>query len=320
MNKNSIYNNICDMLQNGFYFEKYCELTQHITLDGLEGIFYTKAYEELKNISANIFNAILIACQLFDDRERQEKFIEDFDSGIDSFKLEFYLSEYDITKEEAIDRLKHGFGIHFTTPKIIEEINKVGYLSSYGNNQMFTKEEDEIISKATRLQQQLNPPNKYVQYLNRGFGTGVSSYGTQTNGFWMYNTPESLTFLFGNISKRNKEEAMQHVKRCITNLSEEDKLKTFETMSNIWDRLVGDEQEIGCILIDRDGMEYPIDYYYSTGKPVGVERRPFSKNFSSLNDNNVKIPNDIETKYLRFITLPTIYKLEEEKKSNKAKK
>ena len=107
---------------------------------------------------------------------------------------------------------------------------------------------------------------------------------------------------------------MEHVVKRISLLDKKDKIETLDTMSNIWDRLVGDEQEIGCVLIDRDGFDYPIDYYYKSGEPIAVQRRPYSKSLKSINNNDCKIPNDIDIQYLRFITLPTIYKLEEEKK------
>ena len=152
-----------------------------------------------------------------------------------------------------------------------------------------------------------------LNYLFRGFGTGVSSYGSMTNGFWMYHTPESLSFLFGNISNRNKEESMKCVSNCISALNPIDKQKTFKAMSDIYDRLIGDEQEVGCILIDRDSFTYEVDYYYHTNPPTQVERRPYSNGFESLLSNDCKITDDIDIKNLKFLTIPTIKELERQK-------
>lgn len=176
---------------------------------------------------------------------------------------------------------------------------------------MFTENEDLIIENASK-EQRANDPSaaEKMNYLFKGWGTGVSSYGSMTNRFWMYHTPESLSFLFGNISRRNKAEAMMCVSEKISALSEENKKTVFNTMSNIYDRLVGEEQEVGCVLIDRDAFEYEVDYYYNTGKPVAVERRPYSNGFNSLMSSDDKISNDIDMQYLKFLSIPTVLRLE----------
>lgn len=322
MNKELVYNNIYNMINNGFYLNQYIKMTEDINLSTIDSSIYKDIVSHLEEVSANIFNAILIGCQLFDDEEEIMKFVDMASLSLDSMSLSIILRDFNISEEEACERLKYGFGVHFTTPKICEEIIKNGKLIGNGKNGMFTKEEDEIINNAANEQRQNNPvAEKNLNYLYRGWGTGVSSYGSITNYFWMYHTPESLTFLFGDISKRDKESSMKFVLDNISHLSEENKKIVFNTMSNIWDRLVGDEQEVGCVLIDRDAFEYEVDYYYRDGNSIPVQRRPYSNNRLNgidLNDNIIN--NDIDVKYLKFLKIPTIYKLEEmkyEKLNNK---
>ena len=310
MDKEKVYKNIYIMINGGLFLEKYMELTENIDLNE----YSEEKIEYLENKAANIFNAILIGCQLFDDNERILKFINMFSSHIEPQFLERFLPSLNITEEEALERLKHGFGVHFTTVKICDEIKKRGWLIGYGKNAMFTDEEDMIINQASKEQRENDPESKErLNYLFRGFGTGVSSYGSLTNGFWMYHTPESLSFLFGNISRRNKKKSMECVSKNISALSEKNKEIVFNVMSNIYDRLIGEEQEIGCILIDRDAFEYEIDYYYNTGEPVAVERRPYSKDLNDLMSNDSKINTDINVSGLKFLKIPTIIELERQK-------
>lgn len=339
VNKELVYSNIFTLINNGFFLEKYIELTTKVCDDDiliddldLDGIFdevdeqvddvskledndhATKDIKHLEDIAASVFNAIIIGCQLFDDEERIKKFIDMFSYCLDPYILEQSLHEFDISKEEAINRLDHGFAVHFTTPKIGEAIQKTGRLVGSGKNAMFSQEEDKIINYAESEQKKNDPTAEAtLTYLFRGWGTGVSSYGSTTNGFWMYHTPESLTFLFGDISKRDKNAAMSFVAERISSLDEEGKKAVFDVMSNIYDRLIGDEQNTCCILIDRDAFKYEVDYYYGTGTPVGVERRPFSANFNSLISNDSLINGDIDVNHLKFIKIPTVIELERQK-------
>ena len=339
MNKELVYSNIFDLINNGFFLDKYIDLTtkandNDILINDLNLYDFFDEIDEqvdeaskiednsntmedikhLENISARIFNAIIIGCQLFDDQERIKKFVDMFSSYLDPYYLESCLPEFGISKEEAMNRLNHGFVVHFTTPKIGKAIQKTGKLVGSGKNAMFSQEEDKIINYAEFEQKKNNPAaEETLNYLFRGWGTGASSYGSTTNGFWMYHTPESLTFLFGDISNRDKNSAMSFVAERLSSLDEESKQIVFDTMSNIYDRLIGDEQNTCCILIDRDAFKYEMDYYYETGTPVAVERRPFSTNFNSLNSNDSLINDDIDVNYLKFLKIPTIIELERKK-------
>lgn len=338
LDKELVYENILNLISNGFFLDKYIELTTESfdndasTIDfDLREIFdepnddlliinddsdKIQNIKKLEHQAAGIFNAIIIGCQLFDDIERIKEFVDIFSDYIDPYYLEQVLPKFGISKEEALNRLNHGFVIHFTTPKIGEAIQKTGKLVGAGKNAMFSQEEDKIIKYAEITQKKNNhAAEETLNYLFRGWGTGVSSYGSTTNGFWMYHTPESLTFLFGDISKRNKKDAMNFVAERISSLDEDHKKIVFNTMSNIYDRLVGDEQNTCCILIDRDAFKYEVDYYYETGTPVAVERRPYSKNFNALNSNDSLVNEDIDVSALRFLKIPTIIELERQKKA-----
>ena len=312
MDKELIYNNICDLINNGYFLKKYIELTYYEDIDDINN---SDNIKRLENIAANIFNAIVIGCQLFDNQELIISFVDENCLGFNAYVIEDFLDKNNISHEVALDRLRHGFGLHFTTKRISDEIKKHDKLTAFGKNSMFTKEEDEMINYASKEQQKDDYSRETMRYLFRGFGTGSSSYGSMTNGFWMYHTPESLSFLFGDISKRDKANSMNYVLECVSTLNEEDKNNVINVMSNIWDRLVGDEQFVCCVLIDRDAFKYEVDYYYNLGpEPVAVERRPFSNGLGSLDDSDLKIQNDLSVDSLRFIRIPTIKKLEKMKK------
>ena len=314
MDKNKIHKNILKMIDNGFFLNKYIELTGNTYIDESNMEENARTIQFLENMASSIFNAILIGCQLFDDEERIIKFVNEFSAYLNAQLLEISLNNYDITEKEACERLKHGFGVHFTTPKICDEIRKKGYLAGYGKNEVFTKEENKIIENASKKQRENDPKaESKLNFLFKGWGTGVSSYGSMTNGFGMYHTPESLSFLFGNISKRDKKDAIDFVTKNISTLSEEEKKTVIDTMTNIYDRLVGEKKEVECILIDRDTLNYETVYSYDTDKPVPLEVRPFSNGLEDLMLEDNKINKDIKIENLRFVKIPTIFELEKRK-------
>ena len=319
MNKNIVYSNILQVFNDVFY-DKYCQIANNNGISISDDISVDKI-NKLEEISAGVFNAILIGSQIFDDQESIKEFVDKFATFISPYGVNMFLEQKGVDIKDACERLNHGFAVHFTTPNICQEIINNHGLSKSGKNAMFTKEEDELIKNATEIQLN-NDPNaeKMMNYLFRGWGTGVSSYGSITNGFWMYHTPESLSFLFGNISFRDKELAMNHVLNCISSLDDESKKKVFSTLNEIYDRLVGTKQEVGCILIDRDALEYEVDYYYNTGEPVAVERRPFNHGLDGLNFNDNQINTDIDINKLRFMNIPTVYELEQIRKERSFQK
>ena len=294
--------------------EDFCEL-------------YTKyATEDLdkEKLSALIFNSVLIACQLLGDEESIKGLIEDFiEKNIRSYDgyLSFYnnpdlflmemLSKYsDISYNEVLERLRHGYAVHFTTPKIMEIIKEKEVLSS--SNQMFTKEVEELIEEAKK--NQYSNTGDVLKCLSTGFGFGQGiSMSSQTNGYWMNHTPESLSFLFGgHVYTRDKEAAILHVLEATSSLDFEFQKKILIELNKIWDRLIGEDKNLGAILIDRDGIEYEKVTHWNYDPPKIEEIRPYRYDLNDIISNeNSKVYNDINIEYLAFLKVPSIVMLEE---------
>lgn len=320
MNKEVVKNNIKELTSSNFFYETYCK--------------YAEDIENKEDVSAKVFNSILISCQLIEN-------IEDAKSlGIDLIETENYenngiftffgnpdrilpllVSKYTKdTEEELLERLKHGFAVHFTTLNIIELIKEDGVFSS--KNKMFSKEDEKLIYNAETIQL-ANKPDSYNtgKILHKGFGFGDGiSMSSQTNAYWMNHTPESLSFLFGGcVYTRDKVKAFEHVKESIDTLNPDLQQQIIDRLNNIWDRLIGDNRSIGAILVDRDGLEYETATYWSYEPPKVEEIRPY--NNGSFNDlistENDRVRQDIGIEHLTFLEIPSISMLEEYRLNNK---
>ena len=127
LNKELVYENIFDLINNGYFLDKYIELTTESFDDDIivsdldlsdifdetnesvdddpiinDNIDTTQDSKYLEDKTAKIFNAIIIGCQLFDDKERIKKFVDMFSRHLDPYYLEQHLPEFDISKEDAI--------------------------------------------------------------------------------------------------------------------------------------------------------------------------------------------------------------------------
>jgi hypothetical protein len=219
-----------------------------------------------------------------------------------------------MSDSELSNRLCHGYSVHFTSLAASNNIINTGYLSS--NNAMFTKEEERLLLEAGKKQQSLatkEEKNK-LHYLIPGFGFGKGiSKGAITVGYWMYHTPESLSFLFGGtIYRRDRDKSFEHLENCITHLDEEEKNEVRSIATNIWNKMVGEEKDVCAVLIDRDKLEYETVTYYES--PLRVEQqRPFKNNefggFGSIEEGRYN--KDIKVDALNFIRVPSIEKLNE---------
>ena len=137
--------------------------------------------------------------------------------------------------------------------------------------------------------------------------------GAQTVDFWMNHTPESLTFLFGGkVFTRNKDGAMEYVEECISTLPEEQKKEMMNIMEEIWENVVGSDKSLGCVLIDRDSMEYETVTYWGETPPRVEEIRPYRNgtldSFSAMEESRYE--RDIPVSGLRFVKVPSIFELE----------
>lgn len=246
--KKSVIKNIERIINDDFY-ELY---SKYVTED-----------MDKEKASAFIFNSILIACQLLEDEESIKGLIEDFiekyinpcndylkfDNNPDLVIMEMISKYSDISYEEVLKRLRHGYAVHFTTPKIMEIIKEKKVLSS--TNQMFRKDVEELIEEAKRIQ--LTNTNDVFNCLTTGYGIGRGiSMSSQTNGYWMNHTPESLSFLFGgHVYTRNKKGALLFVLEATSSLDAELQNKILRELNKIWDDLVGEDKQLGAIIIDR---------------------------------------------------------------------
>lgn len=313
-NKQNVVNNIQKMINENFY-----ELYAKYASDNLNK----------ENLSALIFNSILLASQLLDDEDLIKNLVIDFieeniyssDGNISFFdnpdyELPKMLSKHsNITYSEILERLKHGFAVHFTTPNIMKIIKENKSLSS--TNQLYSRETEELFRTAYEIQSK-NTNNVY-NGLMTGFGTGKGiSMSSQTNGYWMNHTPESLSFLFGGrVYTRDKEAAFDYISSVINTLDIELQNKLLKELNEIWDKFVGEDRYLGAILIDRDGIEYEKVTYWSENPPRVEEQRPYKHNLMDITSNeNSRVNTDINIEYLSFIKVPSIPMLEEYRINN----
>lgn len=320
INKENITRNLTALMQDGTFYDLYNKLCDSDDL------------VEMEECSARVFNAMLFACQTVADKEAVKNITFDLliqiapsyggtlyaDGQYSEKEYLKILQKYDSFylengHEKMIERLKHGVAVHFTTPKIMQRIKESGAFYAY--NSMFSKEIEEKIIAAQEYQLEHDETSEQTgMYLNQGFGfsDGVSM-SSQTNSFWMNHTPESLTFLFGSkVYTRNKEGAMQHIKVATSALPNEQREEILEILENIWDNCVGNDKSLGCVLIDRDGLEYEKVTYWNEDPPRVVEERPYKDNtlnsFSSM--ENSRYRKDIPVSNLSFVNVPSIYQLE----------
>ncbi len=323
MNKEIIANNIRILTESKYYYDIYNRLISDD--DPLD-------YKE--EVSAQIFNTILFVSQLVSNVEDIKQIVIDIlkepiysTGGIlqsDRISADIYLniikkydSQYrDNGYSKMLDKLKHGVAIHFTTPKIIENINKDGIL--YAHHSMFDKDVEEKILEASDYQRVHSQTNGGISnYLSQGFGFSKGiSMGAQTVAYWMNHTPESLSFLFGGyVYTRDKEGAMKHVCDCVSLLPPDKKYEIIGILEDIWDKLVGDDRRLGCILIDRDALEYKSNIYWNEEPPRIEEIRPYSDYFEDFSyTEESRYHKDISKDGFKCIMVPSIIQLEEYRK------
>ena len=136
---------------------------------------------------------------------------------------------------------------------------------------------------------------------------------SQTNGYWMNHTPESLSFLFGgHVYNRNKKDAFLFLLGATNTLDFEFQKKLLIELNKIWDSLIGGDKNLGAILIDRDGIEYKKVIHWNYNPPKTEEIRPYRYDLSDIIFNeNSRIYNDIGIEYLTFLKVPSVSMLEE---------
>lgn len=311
--------NIKDLVESDFYKDMYAKMEDYHETECME------------NKSAFIFNTILLTSQLIENPEQIKRVVENFLK--DNYRAKSYLKaiffaklvleiekECDIKldKKSISESLCHGCAVHFTTLNLAKQIENEKILKC--SNSFLKKEEEEQIVKIIELQRnKLNKDdvNKYFS-LGCAYARGISM-GSQTEGFWMNNTPESMAFLFASdLQSSGYEEFKEHVKKCTDQLEDEDRKNATNLLESLWNRVVGKEDGRGCILINRDDLEYEVDTDWSEEPPRIVEKRPYSNNrldeLFSL--ENSRYSQDIIVREDAVINVPTIQELEKYKNKN----
>lgn len=326
INKDTIQSNLNNIVENGLFYDLY-----NRTMNSGE-------LEEMESKSTQIFNAALFTCQLVENpvaiKEVMMELLQkaNFDSytgtlASDNFSAKQYvqiLKQYDSFyvedgMEKMLHRLKHGVAVHFTTPRIMEKIEEDRVLYAYSS--MFAKEIEDKILKAGEYQREHSEEARdTLNFLHQGFGFSKGiSMGAQAAKFWMHHTPESLTFLFGGkVFTRNKKGAMEHVDEAISTLPDDRKGEMRELLEHIWDDLIGQDESLGCVLIDRDALEYEKVTYWNEEPPRVEEVRPYrNNNFSSLGyTEETRYIKDIPVSGLKFVKIPSIIQLEKYRRAH----
>lgn len=320
MNKEIIANNIRLLTESKYYYDVYSILVND-----------NDSQDFKEEVSAQIFNTILFVAQLVSNVEDIKEIVIDilkhpvYGTGgtllSDRLYANIYLNiikKYDTQYNnngynKMLDKLKHGVAIHFTTSKIVENINSDGVL--YSHNSMFNKEVEMKILYASDYQRTHSQDNgNMFNYLSQGFGFSKGiSMGAQTVAYWMNHTPESLSFLFGGyVYTRDKEAAMKHVCNCVSLLPPAEKDEIIKILDCLWDKLVGSDKRLGCILISRDFLEYET---YTDWNNCLIEVRPYTDSFDDFcYTEESRYHKDIFKDGFECITVPSIMQLEQYRK------
>lgn len=311
--------NIKDLVESDFYKDMYAKMQDYHETEFME------------NKSAFIFNTILLTAQLIENPEQIKRVVKKFLR--ENYRAKGYLKEIifaklvleiekecdiKLDKKSISESLCHGCAVHFTTLNLAKEIEKEKILRC--SNSFLKKEEENQIIKSIELQRSKLSEDDVSKYFFLGwqYARGISM-GSQTEGFWMNNTPESMAFLFGaDLQSSGYDEFKEHVKKCTDQLEEEDKKNVTDLLESLWNRVVRKVDGRGCILINRDDLEYEVVTDWRGESPRKVENRPYSNN--SLNElfslENSRYSKDIVVREDAVINVPTIQELEHYKNEN----
>lgn len=320
------YKNIKTLVEGNFFSKLYKSEMSSETLNELMNNPEAN-YSTCENLASNIFNRILILGQIEYDTEKLKKLIIE-NKYVSSLELEYLsrtlpaIDDYyaENAKEKMLERLKHGLAVHFTTPKITNLMQESGSFSPTSG--IFTSEELKLIKDAQIYQIENLPDDKYSEIdkyaksLSLGFqiSRGISM-GARTNNYWMYHTPEALSFLYGgNAYLRNKEGAIKHITSCTDTLKEEERHKVTKLLSDAWDKFIGTDEKQAAVLIPRDALEYETVTYWNEIPPRVEEIRPYGNNsFEAVNcEEHTRYMKPIPASKLFFVHVPTIKELNQE--------
>ncbi|MCI8546377.1 MAG: hypothetical protein HFJ44_04000 [Clostridia bacterium] len=311
MDKSIIGLKISKLMNSDFILNQYAKIA--------EG----KPEVDKEKYFAKLFNLSLIFFQICPDEEKCKKFINTYmyadssNSEYPDIEIMGLLLEADteLTEEEMAEALKHGVAVHFTTPKIAEKIKSDGKMST-----LFSDEDRELLYKGIS---QTDPNSKYVFTTGFGMKKGICA-GSITTGFYMFHTPETLSFIYGgNFLTGDREKAMEHLYKSTENMNPETRDALRKKLERLWDSTASKSKRT-AVLIDRDKLEYKKNNYYGKNGEISrvEEVRPYMR--GDLYDlHNIEmnlIEEEVPTSSLFFVDVPTIAELDrrvEEKKKEK---
>lgn len=311
MDKSIIGLKISKLMNSEFILDQYAKVATGKPEDDKEKYF------------AKLFNLCLIFFQICPDEELCKKFINTY-MYIDSSNSEYpdigmigLLLEADteLSEQEMAEALKHGVAVHFTTPKIAEKIKSDGKMST-----LFSDEDRRLLYQGMA---QADTGSKYVFTTGFGMKKGICA-GSITTGFYMFHTPETLSFLYGgNFLTCDKEKAMEHVYKSTENMEPEVRGALRKKLESLWDSTASKSKRT-AVLIDRDKLEYKKNNYYGANGEISrvEEVRPY-RNGDLYDMHNIEmnlIEGEIPTSSLFFVDVPTIAELDRKIEENKKEK
>lgn len=313
MDKSVLGLRLANVINSDFILKKYAELTEGKLIGDKEAYF------------AKLFNISLIFLQICPEEETCKQFIDTYldadassseypDLSVMSLFLEMFT---DLTVAEVSEALKHGVAVHFTTPKIAEQIKSSGKMST-----LFSDEDRKLLYKGMA---QADVNSKYIFTTGFGMKKGICA-GSITTGFYMFHTPETLSFLYGgNFFNGDKEAAMEFLEKTTEKMDPEIRDALRAKLKRVWD-MTASKGKRTAVLIDLDKLRYKTNNYYgSNGQIVRVEEiRPYMHgNLYDMHNIEMNlIEEEIPTSSLFFVDVPTIPELDKrvEEMKNKCSK
>lgn len=301
MDKSILGLKLSKVMNSDFLLKKYAEFADGKPIGDKEAYF------------AKLFNISLIFLQICPKEEICMQFIDTY-LDIDASNSEYpdlhvmpLLLEMftDLTEAEMSEALKHGVAVHFTTPKIAEQIKSSGKMST-----LFSDEDRKLLYKGMA---QADTNSEYVFTTGFGMKKGICA-GSITTGFYMFHTPETLSFLYGgNFFGGDKEAAMEFLEKSTENMEPETRDALRSKLRKVWD-MTASKGKRTAVLIDRDKLKYKTNNYYgANGQVARVEEiRPYMHGdlYDMHNIEMNLIEEEVPTSSLFFVDVPTVPELD----------
>lgn len=301
MDKSIIGLKLSKAMNSDFILKKYGELSAG------------KLVSDREKYYAKLFNLSLIFFQLCSNEDKYKNFIDvylDMDTSNSEYPdlqiMPFLVEMYTyLSDREMAEALKHGVAVHFTTPKIAEMIKSSGKMST-----LFSDKDRELFYRGMS---QADSNSEYVFTTGFGMKNGICA-GSITTGFYMFHTPETLSFLYGgNFINADKAAAMEHVKKATECMDLELRDQLRKRLTHIWDNTASKGKRT-AVIIDRDKLDYKKNTYYGDDGQVSrvEEVRPYMHGdlYDMHNTEMNLIEKEVPCDALFFVDVPDIEELD----------